>query len=922
MGIRIWAIAGLLVSLLAASLLGAFTGIDNGIEARRFALARAPVASNILVVAIDSNSIAQIGQWPWPRSVHAQIVDRLAAAKASQIALDIDFSSPSPVPGDDELQRALEAAGGATLLAGFKQSDAGQMADTVPLAKFAAHGWVASVSVRADADGIVRSVPYSEMLAGEETPSLAAYFAQASQAGTGDIRVDYAIASSSFPVVSAIDVIEGRVPAGFIAGKDVIVAATAVELRDIFVIPTGEIVPGGILQALAAETARLARSVVKPGPWLPVLGLAALGLLALLMNRRSWRAQLRFYTVAFLSLEVSAFVLLWAQQISLPTASWLAAMAGLAIVSTACELDFRKLRIGSIQTRLGATKALLQEVISDSPAGVIVVDDSDRIRVANAAACRILKADQRNWTGLLAADVLPPALTELFEAARDPLSSALAAPRLGQVSLQLARATMVLEYSLTKSALANDGDGAALASARCLTFHDVTERQHYMERLSYLALHDAKTGSKNRNSFFQDLQSAAAAGQRCTVLHMGLDRFKTVNEEFGHEAGDQLLGVLAARAKAIVGDGRELYRVGGDEFACILSREQDVRAAGSLAQSLLVLIGPVRLGLYEAPLNMSIGIAAAPEGEWSADEITRRSGLALAFAKSGGGNRICIFDSSLDEAGARRKAIESALVGALARDEFLLNYQPQFDLASGRCVGIEALLRWTAPALGNVSPAEFIPIAEQIGLIDELGDWVIRQSCRDIAAISRDVVLAVNVSPRQLLRGNIAATIAGALTASGLPPNRLEVEVTETVLAENRPRVAATLETLRKTGISVALDDFGTGYSSLSYLLNLPIDKLKIDKSFVASLPQDAKAAAVLSSILGVAKTLGFTSLAEGVETAGQLAALKEAGCEQGQGFLLAKPMAAGALAVFLQILGLGREAPVPRDPQSARIPA
>lgn len=910
MWIRIWTVVGLFLSLLGAEAIGAFMAIDNWVQAKRYSLASAPIETDIVIVALDSKSIAGMGQWPWPRTIHAQIVDKLVEAKARQIAFDLDFSSASSPQNDQAFQQALKAAGGSTILAGFRQYDGGKLMDTVPLAAFADNAWLASVSVRADSDGVIRSVPLSETLAGQDTPSLAAYLSQANVEEHGEINIDFAIASSSFPVISAIDLLQGDVPAGLLAGKDVIIGATAVELRDLFVTPTGEIIPGSVLQALAAETAKHGRSIIEPGLLLRGLGIFIIGLLGLLAARSSWRMQIALFGAIFMALELASHVLQWSQYISLPTASWLMAFAGLAVASTLSELDFRRLRIGSIQNRLGATKVLLQEVIADSPAGVIVVDDSNRIRVANPSALHILGAEKANWVGALTTEALPPDLAQLFDTPLHPHVGPAVVPRQSQISLQLQQATKVLDYSLTKSAVAYEGEGGSSATVRCLTFQDVTEHHAHLQRISYLALHDAKTGSRNRNSFIQDLEAIAQREQRATIVHFGIDRFKYVNEDFGHDVGDQLLNMLVARSKVLVEDSRPLYRIAGDEFAFILKNGADGDKSDKLAKDLLALGGTVYLKPYEIPFTISVGVAMTTGKNWNADEIVRRSGLALSSAKSSGGNRISTFNTRLDEAATRRKMLETALIGALERQEFHLLYQPQFDLASGQCVGVEALLRWTSPMLGSVSPGEFVPVAEQIGMIDDIGTWVIQHAAREIAEVSQDIFVAVNVSPRQFSRGKVELVVSSALAATGLPPSRFEVEVTESVLAENTAKTVETLKSLRSAGVTVALDDFGTGYSSLSYLLNLPLDKLKIDKSFVTGLPHDPKAGAVLNSILGVAKALGLETIAEGVETAEQRDALKAAGCHQGQGYLFAKEMNLESLSVLLEILGRGKKAP------------
>jgi diguanylate cyclase (GGDEF)-like protein len=908
MWVRCWAIAALLISLFAADATGTLTVVDNWLQAKRYAVAKSPVDSNIVIVAIDSESIAGVGEWPWSRKTHSKIVDKLVALRARQIAFDIDFSSASPVAGDEDLQRSLKAAGGSVILAGFRQNNNGELIDTVPLSMFSDSAWIASVSVTADRDGIIRRVPFSETLAGQPTPSLAAYLAQVHDTKSSEINVDFAISSSSFQVISAIDLLEDRVSPNSVAGRDVIVGATAVELRDLFVIPTGEIVPGSVLQALAAETAKLDRSISSAGHLVSGLGLLLIGLFGVLVRRRPWTTQLLLYAVALVAVELAAMLLQWMHQTSLATTSWMLALSGLAVSTTLGELDFRKFRIGSIQNRLGATRALLQGVVADSPAGIIVVDESNRVRVANLAARRILNLGETDCVGKFASDALPLALAQLFDTSFQlPMAPALE-PRQGQLSLKLSNSIRILEYSLTRTVVADGGDNAASVSARCLTLQDMTERYEHVQRLSYLALHDSETGSRNRNSFIHDLDRLVAQGKRGTLVHMGIDRFKYINEDFGHEIGDQLLKAFALRAKTLLDDEQKLYRIAGDEFACILTHDSDGTDTDRLAHALLGMGGTIELGPYQVPFSLSVGVAAITADVGTADETIRRSDLALASAKAKGGNRISTFNRQLDEAATRRKKLESALVGAMERQEFHLVYQPQFDLTSGHCTGVESLLRWTNPALGAVSPSEFVPVAEQIGAMEEIGAWVIQKACTEISRISKHVPVAVNVSPRQLLRKKLAETITDALAVSGLPSNRLEIEITESVFADDTAKIVEVLQRLRRSGITIALDDFGTGYSSLSYLLHLPLDRIKIDKSFITAVPDDPKAIAVLSSIVGVAKGLSLPTIAEGVETDVQRNALIEVGCHQGQGYLFAKPMRAEELAVFLQILGMGNQ--------------
>ena len=665
----IWTILGVAIGLLVASAAGVFTSPDNWLQAQRYKLIRAPIQSNIVVVAIDSKSLAEIGQWPWPRSIHAQIIERLVAARAGQIAMDIDFSSASSEAGDEDFYRALKAAGGSTILAGFKQSDGQAQVDTVPLSRFAEQAWIASVSVKVDQDGIVRRVPFSETLAGTNTPSLAAYLAQVDGSALADINIDFSISGSSFALISATDLLQGKVPQEMIAGKDIIVGATAVELRDLFITPTGEIVPGGVLQAMAAETARHNRSVLTPAISFQGLGLFVIALIGVAASRRPLRRQITAYAVLVDLVELAAFTLQWKQQIAMPTTGWVIALVCLAAIATFSELDLRKLRLGKVQTRLGATKALLHEVIADSPAGVVVVDESNTVRVANLTARQILGIGEHELVGLPVTEALPVQLAQLFGIAGHPT-----AQQQGQLALSSSHITKLLEYSLTRSTVANDDDGSASASAICLTFQDVTERQEQLQRLSYLALHDPLTDTRNRNSFVECLEQLVTNEQAFAVVHVGLDKFKYINEDFGHTAGDRLLAHFASQAKMQLAGHGHFYRIAGDEFACVLTGSTNVATATEMAQMLLHLGGTAMLEPYEIRFSVSVGIATADAGECEANEIIRRSEIALASAKAKGGNGMCVFNIELDDAASRRKALETALAGALKRDEFNLLY--------------------------------------------------------------------------------------------------------------------------------------------------------------------------------------------------------------------------------------------------------
>jgi diguanylate cyclase (GGDEF)-like protein len=381
---------------------------------------------------------------------------------------------------------------------------------------------------------------------------------------------------------------------------------------------------------------------------------------------------------------------------------------------------------------------------------------------------------------------------------------------------------------------------------------------------------------------------------------LDLDRFKQVNDAFGHHAGDSLLKAAAKRIRDSVRDGDVAARLGGDEFALIVKCGRDGVLSGcrTLAQRLVDEIGrPFEIEGRQITVGCSIGIALPPAHGERSDELLRSADLALYKAKNSGRNCFCFYSEELKAEADQRNALENDLREAIWREEFELFYQPVVSTQTGRVVAVEALLRWRHPTRGLIPPDQFIPLAEESGLIVQLGEWALNRACRDAKTMPGDIKLAVNVSPVQFSKASVVETMAAALTDSGLPAERLEVEITENVLLRDSEQNLAALRQLQKLGISVALDDFGVGYSSLSYLTSFPFDKVKIDKSFVAKVDRP-EAGAVITSIVQLAKTLELTTCAEGVETEAQFADIRDLGIELCQGHLFGQAVPLARLSL------------------------
>ena len=433
---------------------------------------------------------------------------------------------------------------------------------------------------------------------------------------------------------------------------------------------------------------------------------------------------------------------------------------------------------------------------------------------------------------------------------------------------------------------------------RAASFEEITAKRAAETSAIEQAMCDPLTGLPNRQLFENRLAAVlAAAGPdgHAALLLLDLDRFKTVNDTLGHPVGDGLLRLVAKRLRSLLRSGDLLSRLGGDEFALLLSPSPDQDQLAILAKRIVELVGrPYLVEGHLVNIGISIGIALAPSDGCQHKQLMRNADLALYHAKSSGRSTHSFFKTEMDERASARRALEIDLRKALALGEFELHYQPQIDLELDVVVGLEALLRWRHPVRGMISPAEFIPLAEEIGLIVPLGEWVLRQACSQAKRWPDRISVAVNVSPRQFEdTARLLGMVRSALASSGLPGNRLEIEITESVLLGNHGAVLEALHQLRAMRVRVAMDDFGTGYSSLSQLHSFPFDKIKIDRSFVKDRGDTASQNAIIRAITALGVSLGMSTIAEGVETAEQLARIRTEGCTSVQGYLFSRPLPA-----------------------------
>jgi len=427
------------------------------------------------------------------------------------------------------------------------------------------------------------------------------------------------------------------------------------------------------------------------------------------------------------------------------------------------------------------------------------------------------------------------------------------------------------------------------------THEDITERRQAEEQINHMAHHDALTDLPNRLLLRKRLEAALSRvrlGERLAVLYLDLDHFKHINDTLGHSIGDEVLKIMADRVRACIGETDTLARLGGDEFAIIQTEFEQPSDAAALARRIRDAVTAFcELDGHRMLVDVSIGISVAPDDGVDADQLLKNADMALYGAKADGRGTYRFFEPGMDARSKARRVLELDLRKALADGEFELYYQPLVNLDRNRVSSCEALLRWHHPERGMISPQEFIPIAEETGLIVQLGEWVLTKACADAAAWPNDIAVSVNVSAVQFKNRTLELTVVGALAASGLSPHRLEIEITETVLMQHNENTLATLHHLHDLGVRIAMDDFGVGCSSLSHLRCFPFDKIKIDRSFIHEILEQNESVAIVRAVTGLASSLQMTTTAEGVENQRQLEKIRALGCTEMQGYLHSRPM-------------------------------
>ena len=551
------------------------------------------------------------------------------------------------------------------------------------------------------------------------------------------------------------------------------------------------------------------------------------------------------------------------------------------------------------EDRIRRTQTFLDTVIENVPATIIVKDAQDfRYVMINRAGGKLFGVSREQIVGKKDSDIFAKEQADVITRHDIEISNSTEPLIIGDHPLHTPGNGARIIASKRVALAGDSGKPQYLLSV----IEDVTERAHADARIAHMAHHDALTGLANRALFSEKIEEAIARqrrlGEGFAVLMLDLDGFKDINDSLGHPAGDALLKEMAVRLKSVLCETDVLARFGGDEFAIIQIGEANQRiGAVALAVKLLEVVSkPLDLNGNKVNVATSIGIALAPDDGVEPDELLKKADLALYRTKSDGRNGFNFFHADMTVDADARYQMRNEIRDAITRGEFELNYQPVFDVKTRQPCGVEALIRWHHPTRGKLPPDSFIPIAEESGLIVPLGQWILERACKDAATWPSHIKVAVNLSAVQFRKGNLFDVILCALVESGLAPERLELEITESVLLENEADYRVMLEQLKNIGITIVLDDFGQGYSSLGYITRFPVDKIKIDKAFTQGLALRSECTAIVSSVLTLARGLDITTTAEGVETEEQFELLRLAGVDVVQGYLFGRPVAKDGL--------------------------
>jgi diguanylate cyclase (GGDEF)-like protein/PAS domain S-box-containing protein len=878
-----WWLTALAAFMLVAALDldGQLHTIDNAMGDARARLLRHDVPSQIVIVGIDSNSIQALDHWPWPRQVHARLLDNLSQANPRRLFLDVDFSSPANPLDDAVLDAALarrrDFPVALPTFFQYANSADGQILITRPLPRFARSVDFAGVNIKPGSDSLTREWRNVWTIGGERIASVIdpGHLLRDEQS----VPIDFSISPTSFTYVSYVDVVENRVSPEVFAGKSVYVGATALELGDMLAVPLYGQLPGIVVQALATETVNLGAPLRAPR-WVSMLLLAAWSLLATLLFASSWRrnlAALLLMSLGVIGLSVYAFS---AHRLLIGSAAPLLVLTLLFVAMTVRWLEMQTWRAFAYALGMRRRDALLKSVVQSSTDCIVCVDENGIVRMVNPAATRLF--------GCAAYDLLDESIARFITLLAGEGTGARLAALHGTIHECDARTlngdVFPVEISVSRVRLNSERLYTAIV-------RDIRERRAQTRHLQHQATHDSLTSLPNRAAVLAHIERALAPDRSqptIALLMLDLCRFKEVNDTLGHNIGDRVLCEVAQRFKLALGDRGFIARIGGDEFTVVIDRPHSTETISTTSQALVdSLRAPIDVAGISIEVGVSIGIARFPQDASESQTLLRHADVAMYVAKRRGA-AYEFYDAAYDENSVRKLAIGGELRSAIASSQLELHFQPQVNLHSGMVDSVEALVRWFHPKQGAISPSEFIAIAEATDLIRPLTEWTLATALAQARSWRERGVhlrVAVNLSSRLLQDTGFPARLRELLDEAGCAATSLELEITESAMMLDPARALRVIQEIDKLGVLISIDDFGTGYSSLGYLRDLPVHALKIDKSFVAGMRNNADDRIIVESTAQMAQAMRLKLVGEGVESEWDARFLAAAGYDYAQGF-------------------------------------
>lgn len=905
---RLAVMLAIFIGLAVADWHGSFYFLDHRFAEIRMKAKSQSASGKLVLLEIDSKSLNEIGLWPWKRSIYGDIIQKVFEAGAEELAFDIDFSANSSPAEDAAFQQALEASEGPVTLAIFQQrsnarSDA-EIQTNRPIEQLEMNAWMATVNVLADPDGIIRHFPYAQMIDEEAISSLAGVLGGEQDVVPGTFIVDYGIDANTIPVYSVVDLLKGQLPRGALQNRKILIGAGAAELRDTMAVPKYGMLTGPKLQILAAENILQSRDLVYlPRLWIYVVsGIIFLPMLAIaLFKRFNTYIKLGLFILLAIGVEASAFWLYLVNPIILPTGLIVSQIAATGIALTFFDIRFKDILLSLSHRRSENISALLQTIVEDSFSGILVITDQGRIlEISRQAKESLEQLGYLAEKGQVFNNNLPMDLITAVRACMANPKTFQGSRQLHTIHIEQNGESKYFEYSITPSRISSGRDEMQKDQwVATILFHDVTKTRQEQIRLEFLADHDSLTGLLNETGFSNEMDEKMVA----TLEDNGLifacrpRRIDKISQSLGAEYADLLLKQIADKFEAlkvfdVVGFGSQKQFL----MAKMGASHSDYPTLCKLIEECLD--EPFSLRGHNVIAGSHIGVADFRHGGVLTEEVVKAATVALHRGIETGEDQV-LYTSDLATDVIHRRVLEREMVDALQRGEFEMHYQPQANLKDHKIIGCEALVRWQHRDLGLIRPDLFIPIMEETGMITELGRWILEQSCKDAMSWSSPVTVAVNVSAVQFARSDIVADIKNALSISGLPKERLQIEITESLFIADPDAIIEKLNAIRDEGIKIALDDFGTGYSSLSYIHQFPLDKIKIDRAFVKDLPLSVDSLAVINAVVALARGFDMDIVAEGIETSDQAEILRIAGCHTGQGWFFGKPMPSNQLDQF-----------------------